>query len=215
MFKWPYQNFRAKHLFVSAIILGIFIRLNVYFQNRSLVLDEANLARNIVERNLLDFFKPLDYDQYAPPFFSMFSKFSINIFGINEFALKLIPLLAGIISIILLFMILNRILENNILKLYVLLLFIFSDPIIRYSTEFKQYSTDQLFALLLIFLALVQQRKAFNMVTTFVWAIIGSIAIWFSMPSIFILTSIFGALLVKTWKKDGISLYSVFIIGTC
>ncbi|MEL6987995.1 MAG: hypothetical protein AAGK97_09200, partial [Bacteroidota bacterium] len=73
----------GKHIIPYAIIaLGIFFRLYLFIQNRSLMIDEANLARNIVEKSGLEFFKVLDYQQYAPPLFLQIQKYFITLFGV-------------------------------------------------------------------------------------------------------------------------------------
>jgi len=55
--------------------LAALLRCIVYFQNRSLFLDEANLSRNIVEKPYWELFGQLDYEQFAPPFYSCAVKF--------------------------------------------------------------------------------------------------------------------------------------------
>lgn len=73
------QYSARKASLASAIILlgGIILRLHVYLSNRSLIIDEANLARNVVEGNWLQFLQPLKYEQYAPPIFLCLSKMAI------------------------------------------------------------------------------------------------------------------------------------------
>ena len=51
------------------IFIGISFRLILFFQNRNLIIDEANIVRNIYERDFIGLLKPLSYQQYAPPLF--------------------------------------------------------------------------------------------------------------------------------------------------
>jgi len=74
----------TNQIILLAIIIGASIRLTVYLQNRSFIIDEANLARNIVEKSYSDFIKPLDYEQYAPPVLSCALKLAIKLGGVNE-----------------------------------------------------------------------------------------------------------------------------------
>src|SRR5690606_20568037 len=90
--KWMYW------LVIALIAIGIILRLYVYFQNRNLIIDEANVARNIAERGFAALALPLDYAQYAPPVFLWITKFFTMLFGMGEMALRLYPLLCGIAS---------------------------------------------------------------------------------------------------------------------
>ena len=45
--------------------LGIFLRLFQYLHNRSLWLDEASLALNLIEKTFSELLQPLDYGQMA------------------------------------------------------------------------------------------------------------------------------------------------------
>ncbi len=57
-------------VFPAAIILvGLLLRLLHYLNNRSLWLDEAMLARNILDRGSFELLITLDYNQGAPVLF--------------------------------------------------------------------------------------------------------------------------------------------------
>src|SRR3989338_11217817 len=78
------------------ILIGIIFRFYRYLYNKALWLDEAMLSLNIVERSFLELLKPLDYRQNAPIGFLMIEKFFVNIFGNNEYSLRLFPFTCGI-----------------------------------------------------------------------------------------------------------------------
>ncbi|MCP3928108.1 MAG: hypothetical protein GY705_03295 [Bacteroidetes bacterium] len=172
------------------LLAGVITRISAYLQTRSLFLDEANLARNFGEKAFVDFFLPLDYEQFAPPLFSVFQKFSILAFGINEYALRLIPLLSGIASLYLFYAISRNIIRSKFILWFPIFIFCFSLPFIRYATEVKQYGTDIFITLFLIFLVYRIKSKDFSWRTTAFWIVIGTFAIWFSMPAVFILTGV-------------------------
>ncbi len=210
------NNFSPKTLgFVTLLILliGSTLRLTVYFQNRSLIIDEANLARNIVEKDYADFFQTLDYEQYAPPLFSVLTKGFTQLFGVNEFALRLPALVAGILSLFLLLLIAKRLNANYPARWYILLLFSFSTIAIRYSSELKQYGPDTAITLLFILWALKCRDKKFNLSLTLQWAILGAVAVWFSMPIIFVLASAGLAFLYNNWKLKIGNLPRLLLIG--
>lgn len=197
---------------LSIIIFGIILRLGVYFQNRSLIIDEANLARNIVEKEKSDFFKPIDYDQYAPPLFLISVKTIVTSFGVNEYALKLISLLASVGTLILLYFILLHFKLSNATVWYLLLLFACSGLAIRYATEFKQYSSDAFLCLLFVWWGLRFKTKELSSRNVLIWGTIGAIGIWASMPLVFVLAGIGFSFFYKS-EKGWQSILKLGIIG--
>lgn len=175
-----------------ALGLGVAVRIAVYLQNRNLMIDESNVARNVYERGFAALVSPLSYEQYAPPIWLWEIKLNTLLFGFSEYALRLLPLLSGVLSLVLMYLVLKA-LDLYRATWYPLALMCVGYMFIRYSTELKQYSTDILIALTLILLALktnVQQTSLQRFYA--LWLIAGSIAIWGSMPSVFILAGVGG-----------------------
>src|ERR1700686_4446208 len=85
----------------TIIVFGALLRLTQFLSNRSLWLDEAKLALNIVNRSFVQLFKPLDYGQGAPIGFLMLERSALHLFGSGEYALRLFPFLSGMISLLL------------------------------------------------------------------------------------------------------------------
>ena len=83
------------------------LRLRQYLTGRSLWADEAMLALNIVTRDFAGMFQPLDYDQGAPIGFLLVEKLFHALLGKHELALRLFPLLVGLISLWLFYRLLN------------------------------------------------------------------------------------------------------------
>jgi hypothetical protein len=153
-------------------------------------IDEANLARNIYERNFVGLAKPLVYEQFAPPVFLWISKLNTIVFGFDEKAFRLFPLIAGIGSLFLFYKIAKEFISFKSLW-YPLALFATGALYLRYSTEFKQYMPDALVSLLLIYCAIkIDVINSANLKFCIRWIFLGSIAIWTSMPSVFILTAV-------------------------
>ena len=75
--------------------VGVLLRLVVWGQARSVYLDEVNLLRNFLERDYAGLFRPLGYEQYAPPLFSVLMKAVVQALGTGERAIRLVPVLAG------------------------------------------------------------------------------------------------------------------------
>lgn len=188
------------------IFVGAVTRIIVWFQNRNLFIDEANVARNIYERNLAGLARPLSYEQYAPPVFLWITKISASLFGYSEMALRVMPILSGIGALIMLFYLLRECTSYKALW-YPLALMAVSYILIRYSSELKQYMTDAFVVLSLMVLALktdLLQLSAKKF--TLIWFLVGSLAIWASMPSVFALAGIgcyylFLCLQAKNYQK--------------
>ena len=51
----------ARVVAIAVMLVAAAIRIWIYFENRNLILDEANIARNISERGFLELLKPPDY----------------------------------------------------------------------------------------------------------------------------------------------------------
>lgn len=197
-----------------ALIIGSSLRVGVYLQNRSFIIDEANLARNIVEKDYADFFKPLDYEQYSPPLFSCALKTMTSLFGVNEYSLTFLSLLAGIVSLVLLFLIARLLDIEAIPILYILLLYGLSTLAIRYSTELKQYSLDAFLYLLFLYWIVKKGEKEFNLSYTLQLIFFGAFAIWTSMPIVFVLAAMGVLFLYRSLKLKLIKIPYLILIGS-
>ncbi|MCB1175076.1 MAG: glycosyltransferase family 39 protein [Leptospiraceae bacterium] len=175
----------------SIIALGIILRLDQYLFNRSLWLDEAFFAVNIVDRSFLELLKaPLEYTSYArPPGFMLLAKLSVLLFGNSEFSLRLVPFLCGLSSLILFRRLARAYISKPAVSL-ALFFFAISDALIFYATEFKQYSSDVLVVITLGLLAARYQNKPLTSRRLITLAMGGMLAIWFSFTSVFILAGI-------------------------
>ena len=131
---------------LALVFAGFFLRLRQYLVNRSLWLDEAMLANNIIARDFAGLFRQLDNDQGAPVGFLLVQKLVTLALGDSEYALRLIPFLAGCLSLVLMF-ILARKISSAFASNLALALFVFSPALIYYSSEVKQYSSDVAIAL--------------------------------------------------------------------
>ncbi|MBX2872608.1 MAG: hypothetical protein KTR30_10925 [Saprospiraceae bacterium] len=205
-------KFSSQQLGVAILFIGIVLRLIVFGQNRSLFIDEANLARNIVEKGFSSFFQILDYDQYAPPLFLCISKCFTLLMGANEWALRAWPLLAGTLSLWLVLRISQQLQLTGLAYLIPISWMSFSTLFVRYHTEVKQYSSDAMVALLLVFLLLrtrlhkQENNSAAVLSTRFYlsWGVVGCCAPWFSMYSVFVLFGIGVFVALKCWREGSI-----------
>lgn len=177
---------------VCVCLIGIVLRAVVYLHNRPFWTDEAQLALNIRARSAVDLFGKLDYCQAAPPGFLVVEKYLTTGLGEGELVLRFLPFVAGVCAVVIFAVFARQILGSRATALCVIL-FALSEALIRYSTEFKQYSVDVFFALLIWQTALpllssgVTERFRFNAT-----ALLAMIAPWFSFASILVVPAVLG-----------------------
>lgn len=176
---------------VAALIigLGLLLRVVVWWQQRSIALDEANLIRNYVERSYGQLFQNLDYAQYAPPLFSVVVKACIGLFGNNELSVRLFPLLCSAATLVLFWRVVERWLPPTFACL-ALASVAFGGLFIDYATECKQYATEGLVALGLLEVAHWAGRRPLTSRLALGLAALGAAAVWLSMTAVFVLAGI-------------------------
>jgi hypothetical protein len=125
------------------IAAGTVLRVSQYLANRSLRVDEAALAGSILPRSHSELTQSLDYRQVAPVGFLWIEKAVTSVFGESEYAFRLLPLLAGLISLFVFRSLARRVLASGP-ALLALAMFAFNRWLVFYSSDVKQYSTDVL-----------------------------------------------------------------------
>lgn len=170
------------------VLLGFVLRIRQYFENRSFWGDEASLAINIVSRSFVGLTQPLGFHQAAPVGFLFIEKILITFFGNQDYVLRLFPLLSGVLAVYLIYRITLECFD--FIGILALLMFALNTWLVNFSVEFKQYGSDVMVTLLLIYLA-IRCLKEIPTATDFLWlGAAGVIAIWLSHVSVFILPGI-------------------------
>ena len=212
---WKFVN----QLAFLAIAYGIIIRIAQYISNRSLWGDEAYIALNIVNRSYLELLQPLDYDQAAPPGFLWVEKLAVQLFGNNEYSLRLFPLIAGIVSLFVLYQ-LGKWTGSAIALPVALILFASLKYPLYYATEVKQYSSDLMIGLLLCLLLIPLQNKILKNSKVLLLGFLGIAAMWFSHTAIFVLGGIeLASLITSSVQKrksiifNRLPAYLIWLIG--
>ena len=173
----------------GAVGIGVVLRVVEYLLNRSLWADEADLALNILHRSWAGLLQPLDNHQGAPLAFLAVEKCAVRFMGTSEYALRLVPLLAGIASVFLFYRLASTAISTAAVPIAVGL-FAISPPLIYYSSEVKQYSCDVAVTLLLYCLAFEGSASEWKPLRAALLGVGGSVAIWMSHPSAFVLGGI-------------------------
>ncbi|MGH7580166.1 MAG: glycosyltransferase family 39 protein, partial [Gemmatimonadales bacterium] len=160
----------------AAITAGLILRLMHYVGQASLSMDESRLANNIAARTLGQLSTPLDYDQSAPLLFLWVERLMTRVFGVNELALRAVPMVAGALLLVVAYPFLRRLVGSRAAVLGVAVLAA-SPAMVTYSNEIKQYMLEVLVAVVLVRLALdtvVAPREPVG----FKLAAAGAFAVW-------------------------------------
>src|ERR1700752_919017 len=88
------EHFLWGWLSLAAIVTGVALRVWQYAANPSIWVDEAAIARNVLDRHPSQLFGLLDFAQMAPPGFLLGIKLSVTLAGPSEYALRLVPFVA-------------------------------------------------------------------------------------------------------------------------
>ena len=188
------KSFISKNKAITLIItlFAFYLTLAIinFFYNRSIWLDEAFLALNIIERNYLELLKPLGYNQIAPIGYLWFEKLIGSIFGYKEWALRLYAFLTFLGSLYFLYHIVIRFFKDRFLAWFVLALFVSFRPVLYFSAEIKPYMGDAFWGLFLWYLYLKIPDDKTNKKLLYSFAVSAVLAVWFSTVSVFFVVSI-------------------------
>jgi hypothetical protein len=179
----------ATGLAIAILTFGLILRVRQYVANRSLWYDEALLALNIADRTPVELIQPLDNDQGAPIGFLLLQKLLIVALGNRDYNLRIIPLAAGVLSLILLYKVASQYVRGLAILL-ALSLFAVVGPLIYYSSEAKQYASDVAVCLILLLIASRCLEATPNPKWTLVLGLAGSATLWISHPALFILMAV-------------------------
>lgn len=186
---------RERALWSSVAVLATFVlavaaRMAQYLGNRSLWLDEAYLALNIIGRDFGGLLRPLDHHQIAPPLFLWAVKLAVSLWGDSEFVLRLVPLVGSILSLPLLYRVARRMMGPTGTWLATAMMG-WAQPLIYYASEVKPYATDALAALIAcsLVIPLIEvpgaDRPSYRRLALV--GVLGALLPWFSYPSTFVL----------------------------
>lgn len=204
----------SRRSFPFLLVLGAGLRIGLYLGNRSLWFDEARVALNILHKGLWELPGPLEFGQAAPPGFLLLVKVAQQLFGSSEYALRLVPLLWGLASLVLFFHLAKSRLRPGAAAL-ACLLFAIAEPLVYYSAEAKQYSGDVAVELALWFVASRIDAGSLRLRGAVLLGLAGAAALFFSHTAIFVLGGMGLVLLAAARPRRGLrSLAPVMLIGS-
>lgn len=165
-----------------AAVLGAALRTRAYASNQSLWSDEVMIAVNVTRRGFRALLRPLAYYQGAPVGWLWAERAAVQALGQGELALRLVPFLASLLSIVLFVLVARRLLPAPVAALAVLL-FAVCPWLIYYSTQTKQYESDVTLVLLMIWLSLRLLESPTTLAAAG-WTAGAVVTVWSSHPGL-------------------------------
>jgi hypothetical protein len=176
------------------VALGLAARVVEYAKVRSLRIDEAFLALNIIRVPLSRLSQPLFLNQ-AAPFGLLYAAHALtSLFGYSELVLRFVPFAFGLLAMLLFAKLALDVLPPLAAALGTAI-FAASPGVIYYSADFKQYSLDVCVVLLLFVLGFAAERRSFTGRGALAATVLGVVAMWFSHASVFAAAAFAGAYL--------------------
>lgn len=171
---------------LAAAVFGAVCRIAQYAANTSLWLDEAFVALNVISKSGSDIFGLLDWNEPIPLAFLLAEKAVVSVLGRSEYALRLVPLLAGLAGIFAFAALARRIVPSRAACLWAVVLAAASPKLIVQSNEVKHFTLDFLLAVLLIGLAVRISRQGPSAFRMAAWCALSVFGIWLSYASLFV-----------------------------
>ena len=179
----------------ALVLVGVILRVKAYSFNPSFWLDECMLGFNINEigSNYLKYFKPLELNQCAPSMFLITCRIILDIshqaghFYNQDLMLRLFPFLCSVVSLPLFATFLSKISTNRYFMWTTIAMLAFNKSAINYSVEFKQYSCEMMFTLILMLIFNSLNLKEISYKKLGMYVSIFVLSMWFSSSAVLIL----------------------------
>ena len=190
------------------LLLGVGWRILRYAQNFALAPDESYVALNLMDGDWGSVLRP-SRAQAAPALFLLAEKAALSVFGPSEHGLRLLPLLAGILGLVLFHRLANRALPPLAAALATGLLSVSYFPL-RFSVEVKPYSLDLLAAVVLLDLGLRVREEPGRPRPLALLAVLAPLLIVLSYPSCLVVAAVSAVLLPAVWRQPGWRVKALF-----
>jgi hypothetical protein len=203
MWKFKFAGREAATLLF--VLLGLYSVLMLqYLQNRSLWIDEARLALNVIDRNPAGLLRTLDGEQVAPVLFLLVEKFFVFTFGSSEYALRIFPLICASLSLPLYYLLCRYLTTDRNFALCAMIFLGLGPVFVYYSSEVKQYMVD-LSVLLSLYCVAFLPPPFLKRFRGLMLSVVGAIAIFLSNVSVITLAVIGMIYLYDMWRERRIS----------
>jgi hypothetical protein len=169
---------------IVIVLLGLLWRTVRYALAFPLWGDEAFVAVTLLERDIAGLSRPPEFYQIVPPAFLWSEWLAVRWLGSGEWALRLIPFLAGVASLLLFWRFCRGATTRRTTLLAVAILAASFYPV-RHAAEVKPYATDLLVSLVLTSLAWATYRRIVSLPRWSALIAAAVVGVWCSYPAIF------------------------------
>ncbi|HYW13988.1 MAG TPA: hypothetical protein VE871_18635, partial [Longimicrobium sp.] len=190
---------RRQLIVLVAVLAGALLRVMQYAVNRALWLDEALIVHNVLGRGFRGLMDPLEFGQAAPYGFLALERAAVLLLGSSEYALRLVPLLAGL-GALALFPAVARRYVSAPARTVAVAVFALAPFLVYYASEVKQYSLDVLVATVVLWAAAELRDRRPGAAGKAMAA--GVLGVWLSQPAVFMLAGA-GLALMHVAVRDG------------
>jgi len=174
----------------ALVALGAAIRVRQWAGGRSLWLDEAMVALNVLDLGFRGLAGELRLNQGAPAGWLWAERAMYLAFGPGERPLRIVPLVTGIAALVVLWALARRVVGPRRAPVAVAVVAL-SPYLVRYSNEVKQYQTDVLAYVTIVLVAVLVAEAAPRTARwprlVVAWAVVGAGAVWASHPAVLML----------------------------
>ena len=201
---------RSDWLAGFAAILGIGLRSVHYWRDPAMWHDEAALVVNVLDKGFLQLLGPLKHAEAAPPLFLWVERAVVLGLGDGTYALRLVPYLAGCVTVALAWVAVRRLPDLQAAPWAVLLLAC-SDRLLWHSCEAKPYAVDAMVSLGLICLYLVSRTWPVNR-RILAFAVLSPALVWLTYPGCFLYGGVLLVLLPDVWQQRRGSTWGLYLM---
>jgi hypothetical protein len=189
---------------------GAALRVQQYVYNRSLWLDEALMALNLLSRSFRGLTQPLDFHLVGPLLWLFAEKGCQWLLGKGEMALRLPQVVMGCVGMLLIPFLARRLLAPRAVPIAAGM-FALSPPLIYYSSELKPYGSDAgvaVLALLAGFWSLEGRTTATKVAAI---GLLGAAVTWLCHPALFVLAALGLAIAWSAYERGEWRRFAGFI----
>jgi 4-amino-4-deoxy-L-arabinose transferase-like glycosyltransferase len=191
------------HLATLVVVAGVALRAVQWLGNPSLWLDELQLVANLRQLSAWELAtRGLGYGQVAPIGYLLSARLAIGLFGDGELVLRVVPALAAVLALILFWRLSTRLLGAHG-ALVATAAFSFNPMLISLAGVAKQYATDVLGAVLILWAVLLLWRVEAPVKVRVAVATGAGFVAFLSIPSIVVAAPAMAALVLRTWQVAG------------
>ncbi|MFP4106033.1 MAG: ArnT family glycosyltransferase, partial [Phycisphaerae bacterium] len=199
-------------------LAGVIWRTVRYLQGFPFWGDEGFVLMNFILRDFSNMHaKPLEYIQIVPIGFLYITEAMSRLLGYSEYALRLVPYLAGVGGVILFWKFAKQVVNRHAAALAVGILAA-TYYLVRHGAEVKAYSTDFFLSMVLVYLGWAVYRHRQSWGRWLALSLVGAVSVWVSFTAMFTAAGIgvfftLWMLRKREWKLIGPLVFFAAVAG--